>query len=87
MKRWLIKFLAWMIRRLNARVVVIRPEVKMVFPDALKLVMMVNRRFDGETDEFKHHQAYAHLVKLYPDVKRRYVGLAIELAIHSIHLE
>jgi hypothetical protein len=55
------------------------PRPHQVLADAL--VAEAEQKWPGTSGEHKRHQVYSQLIKAFPGIRRRDLGLAIELAI------
>lgn len=82
MKRLLIRLATWILKKLAAEVFVISPEILKMIPTALDFCQTVDYR--KESGEWKRHQCYSSLIKKYPQMDKKDIALAIELAVRKL---
>lgn len=76
MKRLLIKLLLWIT---GGKMFLVPAEVVKILPQVKMLCSLVDKK--EQSGEWKRHQVYASLIKLHPEISRRNIALAIEVAL------
>jgi hypothetical protein len=80
MKKTIQRFALWLLSLFPV-------PVDNTLPDyAIRAEVLVREQeaFTDTSGEYKRHQVYAKLIKEFPDVRQRDLGLAIELAVQRI---
>lgn len=77
--KWLEQLLLW----LNPPAPPAPPSPLQIAAEAAVLRVEANSAV-GTSGEYKRHQVYAKLLKKFPDLPKRDIGLAIELAVHKV---
>ncbi len=75
---WIGRFL---FRLIGYRVIIIPKNFKLVLPAAKKLTTAFEGK--GPSGEWRRHQVYALLIKVFPKVNKRTLGFAIEVSLWS----
>jgi hypothetical protein len=89
MKKTLIQFLFWILRKLSAEFYLAPVSGYTLTHDVMKLIPMA-RIFVAQLDsqqqagEWKKHQVYARMLKNNPGIAKRDISLAIELAVREL---
>lgn len=79
MKRLLIRFAGWILRHYGIPLFLLSAEIISLRDSAVKLCDKID--IQDQSGEWKRHQVYAKLIKMYPRASRRDIALAIELAL------
>ena len=75
---WVGRFL---FRLIGYRVIIIPKNFELVLPVAKKLMTALEKK--GPSDEWRRHQAYAALIKIFPKVNTRTLDFVISVALWS----
>jgi hypothetical protein len=82
MKQRIVRFLVWLLRKLDAEAVLYCSlDARKMLPSAILLTGELEVKHEKQTGEWKRHQAYAALLKRFPGVDKRDASIAIELAL------
>ena len=77
MKNFIIRFLVWLLGKLESP-----KDLPPYLERAAVLVAAIDRVEQG--GEWKRHQVYARLIKEFPQISRKDLGLAIEIAVQKL---
>jgi hypothetical protein len=78
MRLQLIRFLKWCLAKLEPQ-----PDHSSLYARTKELVRWADSFAAGTSGEYKRHQVYARLMKEFPELPKRSLGLAIELALQD----
>jgi len=82
MKHLLSRLASWVLRCCGCSLLPLLPEVQKVVRRARVLCAEQDERCAlGTSGEYKRHEVYARLLKEFPEVRKRNVALAIEVAL------
>jgi len=79
MKKKLIKFLLFVLRNLGVSMID-APEDKFL-TSIIAEVNKADKVYEGTSGEHKRHQVYSRLIKKYPDIDKKELAYAIEVAV------
>ena len=82
MREYIIKFALWLVRKLGLKMFHYTRFENLIC--AASEPIQVEELKKDMSGEYKRHQVYARLIKRFPDVPRRDIGLAIELAVREL---
>ena len=68
-------------------ILILSHEVQEAIPEIKELCWKMDQLPNTTTDEYKRHTVYAALVKKYPDMKRKDISMAIEIAVRELSEE
>ncbi len=77
--KWIYRIVLWVVGRLGYELVPVPPGVRTLVGEAAELTARYEPM--NESGEWKRHQVYAAMIRRHPDVRRREIALAIELAV------
>jgi hypothetical protein len=60
------------------------PPTSQVSQEALRLSLIAEETYLEQSGEYKRHQVFSKLIKTYPNVSKKELGLAIELAVRLL---
>lgn len=55
-----------------------------IVKEALRLCINAEETYPTQSGEYKRHQVFAKLIKVFPDSSKRQLGIAIELAVRML---
>lgn len=82
MKTLLVKLAHWIFRRYSVQLMAIPPDVQDMLPEARRLCSVIDEK--PQAGEWKRHQVYARMIKLFPQYSNRDASLAIEIAVREL---
>ena len=77
MKNFIIKYLVWLLNKLES------PQDLPAYMDRAKILVTSIDKAE-QSGEWKRHQVYARLIKEFPQISRKDLGLAIEIAVQKL---
>lgn len=83
MKRVIVRWLRWLLRKLGYRDVPVSAPVRKMAAAALPLVLTYDAIKDV-SGEYRRHQVYARMIDAFPEADRDDLGFAIELAVQRM---
>lgn len=79
----MIKFRFFLVKLLRSIIKWIEPETNDLFLARVRLLVKAYESA-GVSGEYKRHQVYARLIKDFPDMEHKYIGLKIEEVINNV---
>ncbi len=84
MKRFLVRVAITVLKKFGHRILSIPPEVIDVAVELLPHILDQEDKHAKETGEYRRHQVYARGLKLYPEMDKVDLALAVELGVRRM---
>jgi hypothetical protein len=83
-KKWLIALSTWIIKRYGITSILITDDIELIASEAKSLCAVEDAVHSSLSGEYKRHQVYARLIRLFPKLSRRDISIGLELGLRRV---